>query len=276
MLAGILGVQLQGRVATNQISTSKYTLLTFLPVNLFEQFMRVANLYFLLCAILQLIPGLSPTSWFTTVAPLVFVLAVNAVKEGYDDVNRHKNDDQINNKKVFVLTEDVGEVPLAWKDVVAGDIVKVTARRIRDLVASESHHCLAELDDDVIYSLLQEQHRHELHTGGMLAQGDGTGYDHAYSPCWCCEPVEPALLTSVLPPQVLHHEEIPADLLLLSSPDADNLCYVETANLDGETNLKIKYCYSPGRIVPEHSHKVDDYRMLVQDCFVGCEAPNPK
>ena len=76
--------------------------------------------------------------------------------------------------------------------------------------------------------------------------------------------------------KVLHHEEIPAKLLLLSSPDADNLCYVETANLDGETNLKIKYCYSPGRIVPEHSHKVDDYRMLVQDCFVGCRAPNPK
>lgn len=44
---------MQGAVATNEISTAKYTLLTFLPVNLFEQFMRVANLYFLLCAILQ-------------------------------------------------------------------------------------------------------------------------------------------------------------------------------------------------------------------------------
>jgi hypothetical protein len=60
-LAKALGVHLQGDVATNEISTAKYTILTFLPVNLFEQFMRVANLYFLLCAILQLIPGLSPT-----------------------------------------------------------------------------------------------------------------------------------------------------------------------------------------------------------------------
>jgi len=40
--------------------------------------------------ILQLIPGLAPTSWFTTVFPLVVVLAVNAIKEAYDDYHRHK------------------------------------------------------------------------------------------------------------------------------------------------------------------------------------------
>jgi hypothetical protein len=40
-------------VSNNEISTSKYTLLTFLPVNLFLQFCRVANLYFLITAALQ-------------------------------------------------------------------------------------------------------------------------------------------------------------------------------------------------------------------------------
>ena len=64
----------------NSIRTAKYTVLSFLPVNLFQQFTRVANMYFLFIAFLQLIPGLSPTSWVTTVGPLCFVLFINAIK----------------------------------------------------------------------------------------------------------------------------------------------------------------------------------------------------
>lgn len=37
----------------NHIKTSKYSLLTFLPLNLFEQFQRLANFYFLCLLVLQ-------------------------------------------------------------------------------------------------------------------------------------------------------------------------------------------------------------------------------
>lgn len=37
----------------NYIRTSKYTLLTFLPLNLFEQFLRIANIYFLMQIIIM-------------------------------------------------------------------------------------------------------------------------------------------------------------------------------------------------------------------------------
>ena len=46
----------------NGITTAKYTLLSFVPRNLFEQFSRVANFYFLCLLILQLIPAISSTS----------------------------------------------------------------------------------------------------------------------------------------------------------------------------------------------------------------------
>lgn len=38
---------------SNCIKTSKYNIVTFLPVNLFEQFQEVANTYFLFLLILQ-------------------------------------------------------------------------------------------------------------------------------------------------------------------------------------------------------------------------------
>uniref|UniRef100_A0A8C2ZD84 P-type ATPase N-terminal domain-containing protein n=1 Tax=Cyclopterus lumpus TaxID=8103 RepID=A0A8C2ZD84_CYCLU len=89
--------------ADNHIKTSKYNVFTFLPINLFEQFQRVANAYFLVLLILQLIPEISSLSWFTTIVPLVLVLVITAVKDATDDYFRHKSDQQVNNRQSQVL-----------------------------------------------------------------------------------------------------------------------------------------------------------------------------
>jgi phospholipid-translocating ATPase len=39
-------------------------------------------------------------------------------------------------------------------------------------------------------------------------------------------------------------KEFPADLLLLQAAKGKDIVYVDTMNLDGETNLKEKYCFA--------------------------------
>ena len=84
-------VECQG-FCNNETHTAKYTLLTFVPRNLFEQFRRAANCYFLATLILTLIlpdSPISPTSWLMS---LLFVVFVTMAKQGYEDYLRHKSD----------------------------------------------------------------------------------------------------------------------------------------------------------------------------------------
>ncbi|URE36998.1 ATPase, class [Musa troglodytarum] len=177
------------RFKSNSISTTKYNVLTFLPKGLFEQFRRVANLYFLMISILSTTP-ISPVSPVTNVVPLSLVLLVSLIKEAFEDWKRLENDNSINNTAVDVLQGQNWE-NMPWRKLQVGDIVRV--------------------------------------------KQDGF---------------------------------FPADLLFLASTNPDGVCYIETANLDGETNLKIRKALE----------KTWDYLAPeIADKFKGeiqCEQPN--
>uniref|UniRef100_A0A452VP32 Phospholipid-transporting ATPase n=1 Tax=Ursus maritimus TaxID=29073 RepID=A0A452VP32_URSMA len=64
------------------------------------------------------------------------------------------------------------------------------------------------------------------------------------------------------------NEIIPADILLLSSSDPDGLCHIETANLDGETNLKRR------QVVRGFSELVSEFNPLTFTSIIECEKPN--
>jgi magnesium-transporting ATPase (P-type) len=158
----------QLKYASNVIVTSTYTLLTFLPLNMFEQFRKVANLYFLVVVILQLIPSISPVQPIGSIAALTFVIGVSAVRAAVEDVRRHRDDHTVNNSPATVLQDDDFVEGIPWKDLKVGDIVRV--------------------DGDTFF---------------------------------------------------------PADLLLLNSSEPNGLAFVNTMNLDGETNTKPKQAPAP-------------------------------
>ncbi|KAM4719177.1 phospholipid-transporting ATPase ID-like [Anableps anableps] len=185
------GFNLSQQYAKNAIKSSKYNLFTFLPLNLFEQFSRLANAYFLFLLILQLIPQISAVPWFTTAAPLLIVLTVSGVKDANDDINRHKQDKQVNNRMVKVLVD--GELrEEKWMNIKVGDIVKQESNQF-----------------------------------------------------------------------------VTADLLLLSSSEPLSLIYVETAELDGETNLKVKQALT---VTGEMGDNIDALSAFKGE--IQCEPPN--
>lgn len=80
-------------VADNAIKTSKYTPITFVPKNLFVQFSKVANLYFLIIGIMQMIPQISVSGGFPVIfVPLSIVIGVSAIKDFYEDLKRKNSD----------------------------------------------------------------------------------------------------------------------------------------------------------------------------------------
>ena len=46
--------------------------------------------------------------------------------------------------------------------------------------------------------------------------------------------------------RIYNDEQIPADVVILSTSDPDGACYIETKNLDGETNLKVRQALRAG------------------------------
>ncbi|KAJ8484569.1 hypothetical protein OPV22_017054 [Ensete ventricosum] len=178
--------------ASNAIRTTKYSLLTFIPRNLFEQFRRVAYIYFLALALLNQIPQLTVFGRRTAFLPLGTVLLLTAIKDAYEDYQRHRSDTAENNRPASVLPlrsqQAASTVGKKWKEIRVGELVRVEA--------------------------------------------NGT---------------------------------IPCDMVLLATSDPTGVAYVQTINLDGESNLKSCYAkLETAALAPE----------ALAGAIIRCEPPN--
>lgn len=97
----------QHGMANNRVITSKYNFVTFVPRSLFEQFRRIANMYFLVMSILMVIGTYtdlftSPLEPYSTLLPLCGVLLVTMVKDGLEDLKRHRSDNKVRARPRFL------------------------------------------------------------------------------------------------------------------------------------------------------------------------------
>mmetsp|Transcript_22618 Transcript_22618/g.52741 ORF Transcript_22618/g.52741 Transcript_22618/m.52741 type:complete len:1132 (-) Transcript_22618:73-3468(-) len=108
----------------NKVTTTRFTLVTWLPKSLFVQFQRAANIYFAFVSILVLIPGLSPYPPYSTVVPFALVLFWTACKDLYEDIRRRQDDDAENFRTCWRYDYAKGEfVEVRWAEVLCGDIL---------------------------------------------------------------------------------------------------------------------------------------------------------
>ncbi|NXB64205.1 AT8B3 ATPase, partial [Struthidea cinerea] len=177
----------------NAIRTAKYNLLTFLPLNLYEQFHRMANVYFVFVILLQTFPEISTLPWYTLLFPLSCLLIIRGLRDLLDDIGRHQSDRSINSRPCEILAGRSFRWQ-EWRDICVGDIVRLR----KDSV-------------------------------------------------------------------------VPADLLLLCSSEPSSLCYVETADIDGETNLKFRQA-----LLVTHQELGSEESMAAFDGRVTCEEPNSR
>ncbi|CAH1123846.1 unnamed protein product [Ceutorhynchus assimilis] len=120
-----------GRRPDNCIRTTKYTLLSFLPRNLLEQFHRVANLYFIFIVLLNWVPAINAFGKEIAMIPVMFVLGVTAVKDLFEDRRRHASDKNINNSTCRIYNSEHSRYrKVLWKDVRVGDLIHLSNNEV--------------------------------------------------------------------------------------------------------------------------------------------------
>lgn len=109
--------QLLKSYKNNKIRTTKYSVLSFLPKNLFEQLHRLANVYFILLAVLNFIPVVEAFQPEIALAPILLVLLMTAIKDIWEDYRRFKSDHLINRLLCHVYSRWV--VLFLWPCIVS-------------------------------------------------------------------------------------------------------------------------------------------------------------
>ncbi|XP_051504011.1 phospholipid-transporting ATPase VD-like isoform X3 [Myxocyprinus asiaticus] len=184
--------ELRKTYSSNKVRTTKYTFLSFIPKNVFEQLHRFANVYFLFLGALNFVPVVNAFQPEISIIPIILVMTITAVKDLWEDQRRRNSDQQVNNCLCDVYDRKQQRyVGHRWAEVRVGDLVRLGCNEI-----------------------------------------------------------------------------IPADMVLLHSSDPNGVCHIETANLDGETNLKQR------QVVRDLPQQESEFIPENFNSRIECENPN--
>ncbi|CEP15325.1 hypothetical protein [Parasitella parasitica] len=237
--------------ATNKIRTSKYTVISFVPKNLFEQFRRPANMYFLAMAIIQMLPMFGVKSPALTLLPICTVVFITALKDAIEDFQRHKVDEQYNQNITHTLN--------GYQNVNYSEPASSTNGFFSSCFKSHRQQ------------QQQQQPSHQPNEKNTVEHHEDTSNATETSTRSKRDVFAKSLSKDVRVGDFIllrNGDSLPADAVLLSTSDKEGLCFVETKDLDGETNLK------PRSSIPQSRH-IQSGADCLNECHFYLEAGSP-
>jgi phospholipid-translocating ATPase len=159
---------------------------------------------------------------------------MTAIKDVYEDIKRHQSDRNVNNSKVRVLDGPgyVNHNPMAPK---SRTFVRGLQNHIgngrRSVIGSEVNQALVNPAPPEVL----EKDARQVSNGTPDADYDDD-YVAGPRPHWKRAHWEDLRVGDFV--KIVDHENIPADILICATSEDENVAFVETKNLDGETNLK--------------------------------------
>ncbi|KAG1519211.1 hypothetical protein G6F52_008840 [Rhizopus delemar] len=287
---------IESHYVSNRVRTAKYTPISFIPKNLFEQFRNVANLYFLFLVILQCIPLFGVAEPAVSALPLIAILVITAIKDAIEDWKRNQSDNHVNNSKVLKLANwknvNIPDIPkgiwyyfhvvLGFLSLLSGSENKYAHqyrqikinKKAKKIIKEHKTPVIQQSSKSLMKSVRQRSDtiKSELsnifkpnNSSQTLIQQKKSYYRPGsipHSVLYRIDSVDtrnnPSTSTDATAVntqtkwkhvkwkelnvgdyvKLENDQDIPADIVILSTSETDNICYIETQNLDGETNLK--------------------------------------
>ncbi|KAM5374120.1 hypothetical protein ACJA88_008282 [Fusarium oxysporum] len=313
----------------NKIRTAKYTPLSFVPKNLWFQFHNVANIFFLFLVILVIFPIFGGVNPGLNAVPLIFIIAVTAIKDAIEDYRRTILDIELNNAPVHrlrnwnnvnVMEGDVsmwrqfkkanskffGSIWRATQSLWSKKAKEERAKRkagpaeddaprpsvethrtrqsMRQSIASPftGRESFMSAREDIQMTPVpspspqatpaqfEMPDQQDAKRAAALSQmkSDIINYNHPPSGARFQKDTWKSLVVGDFV-RIYNDEELPADVIILSTSDPDGGCYVETKNLDGETNLKVRQALRCGRGL-KHARDCERAEFVIES-----EGPQP-
>ena len=240
---------------SNRVVTSRYTLVSFVPVSLFSllnPFNKVANFYFLCVGCMQMMPAITITQGRAgTFMPLTFVLLVDMVMRALEDYARHRADAETNSQPVDVL-HGTGARPID------------ASRPFAPWRHADAHP--AEVPADT-------------HVSSGRSSFSEPSFDPTHGrgrPQWQTLTWEEVRVGDVV--RIPNRSGIPADMLLLGAGPEAGSAWVNTKPLDGESDTKLRLALPQ---VADFLAEADNgpdlaFRLGSLSGTLRCEAPNDK